>query len=551
MTATISNGGSTYNLDTTGWTSPLNSPLPLLMLANFGDPASSTDYSGSAILGLQGGVTNIQRRAIQAYNPSGIGTIGSIAWVLVEANDQNQFTNYDPSTNHRIVEDPINVANSTTNDGNTYWATGVVHPGTVAAGVPTSGGSCTAGTHTWVITYISASGESTPSATASNVVTCVSSTGQTVPLTLPLGPTSPATTSRNIYRTVAGNTGSFLLVATVSDNSTTTYSDTTADGALGVAAPTVNKFQPAVLIINSPNTGEVSGSSGVIICDGAANPANNSSCATGHPPYFQADATHNPVTVVYRAVASNDTICGKGADAAFFGTGILGSAVVTGGSGGTLPNSGTWSTTGGAGTSAVGSFTASGGTLATVTITNGGSGYTSNPTFVPSSGSLGTGTVAFSSATNASDATSVTNYATAFSMGAGYLNVTGKELRILTKMQAWNSSAATNTTEALFLGTGAIYESAAITNSNNLTAIGFSDEWTVTQVCYVSVIADQITVGIGSGSTALVLERNILKQPVGLNSSLVNAQSITPAVMFSSNTAGNCRQLLSMTVEAY
>jgi hypothetical protein len=58
-----------------------------------------------------------------------------------------------------------------------------------------------------------------------------------VPLTaIPLGPTG--TTSRNIYRTAAG--GSQLrFLATLGDNTTTTFTDTTVDAGLGANAPTV------------------------------------------------------------------------------------------------------------------------------------------------------------------------------------------------------------------------------------------------------------------------------------------------------------------------
>ena len=77
--------------------------------------------------------------------------------------------------------------------------------------------------------------------------------------------------------------------------------------------------------------------------------------------------------------------------------GILTAVAVTPGTDNSLPNSGTFTTTGGGGTGATGTFTASGGNLATVTLTTGGtgSGYTSNPTMVPNSGSLGTSTVQF------------------------------------------------------------------------------------------------------------------------------------------------------------
>lgn len=45
------------------------------------------------------------------------------------------------------------------------------------------------------------------------------------------------TTSRKIYRTVAGNTGNYKLVTTIADNTTSTYLDAVADGSLGADAP--------------------------------------------------------------------------------------------------------------------------------------------------------------------------------------------------------------------------------------------------------------------------------------------------------------------------
>jgi len=112
-------------------------------------------------------------------------------------------------------------------------------PIALTAGTPTSGGSCTAGTHSYKVTFTSVGGGETTGGTTSNQITCVLTTGQTVPLTaIPIGPAG--TTGRKVYRTVAGDTGSYLFLTTISDNTTTTYSDTTADGSLGVAAPGSN-----------------------------------------------------------------------------------------------------------------------------------------------------------------------------------------------------------------------------------------------------------------------------------------------------------------------
>ena len=54
---------------------------------------------------------------------------------------------------------------------------------------------------------------------------------------IPVAPASYGVDARKIYRTEAGGT-TFKLVTTISDNTTTTYSDDTADGSLGADAPT-------------------------------------------------------------------------------------------------------------------------------------------------------------------------------------------------------------------------------------------------------------------------------------------------------------------------
>ena len=53
---------------------------------------------------------------------------------------------------------------------------------------------------------------------------------------IPLGPV--VTTERRLYRTEGGGTA-YKRLATISDNTTTTYADNIADGSLGVAAPAV------------------------------------------------------------------------------------------------------------------------------------------------------------------------------------------------------------------------------------------------------------------------------------------------------------------------
>jgi hypothetical protein len=122
--------------------------------------------------------------------------------------------------------------------------------GGAPASVPTlalaAGTNLGIGVYKYQVTYLSGKtninpGESFPSTNA-NITT--TSGNQAVSLTaIPLGPAG--TTGRRIYRTAVGGS-SYLLLATISDNTTTTYSDTTADGSLGAAAPTHSSFGGAL-----------------------------------------------------------------------------------------------------------------------------------------------------------------------------------------------------------------------------------------------------------------------------------------------------------------
>lgn len=85
------------------------------------------------------------------------------------------------------------------------------------------------GAHRYAVSFVTAIGESLPSEYV--IVTVVDKTadGKVALSSIPLGPTG--TTARKVYRTVAA--GSALkLLTTLSDNTTTTYTDNTADASL-------------------------------------------------------------------------------------------------------------------------------------------------------------------------------------------------------------------------------------------------------------------------------------------------------------------------------
>jgi uncharacterized phiE125 gp8 family phage protein len=116
----------------------------------------------------------------------------------------------------------------------------------------TATGNVTAGAHRYRVTFVTADGE-TDGGVISAAVTTIAGVADD-PMTLdvdetvvekkqvsltaiPLGPTG--VTARKIYRTAA-NGSAYLLLATLANNTATTYTDNIADGSLGVGIPTTN-----------------------------------------------------------------------------------------------------------------------------------------------------------------------------------------------------------------------------------------------------------------------------------------------------------------------
>lgn len=113
-----------------------------------------------------------------------------------------------------------------------------------APGAPTvalagaGAGNVDNGAHRYLVTFVTADGE-TQAGTVSSAVTVADKTvnGKVSVSGIPLGGSS--VTARKIYRTAAGGS-TYLLLATLSDNTTTTYTDNVADSGLGAGAPSTN-----------------------------------------------------------------------------------------------------------------------------------------------------------------------------------------------------------------------------------------------------------------------------------------------------------------------
>lgn len=109
---------------------------------------------------------------------------------------------------------------------------------TVALGSPAAAGNVDNGAHRYLVTFVTADGE-TEAGTPSGAVTVADKTvnGKVTVSAIPLG--GAAVTARKLYRTLAGG-ATYYLLATLADNTTTAYTDNTADAGLGAGAPSVN-----------------------------------------------------------------------------------------------------------------------------------------------------------------------------------------------------------------------------------------------------------------------------------------------------------------------
>lgn len=131
---------------------------------------------------------------------------------------------------------------------------------TAAAGLAT-GALGAAQVYQYKVTYLSGFGETNGGATASVTTT---STGSVQLTNLPVFANANVI-GRNIYRTIGGGS-TFLLLAHIADNTTTSYLDVTADGSLGVAIPTLNSaesIQNFVGIVGLPDQSTFSVTNGI------------------------------------------------------------------------------------------------------------------------------------------------------------------------------------------------------------------------------------------------------------------------------------------------
>jgi len=110
--------------------------------------------------------------------------------------------------------------------------TPVTAPGAATIDSIGAGGLCTDGDHYIKVTFVTATGE-TELGTASAVATCGGGNNTINLSAIPTGPAGTGTTQRKLYMTKVGSASVYYALATIADNTTTTYAISVADAGLG------------------------------------------------------------------------------------------------------------------------------------------------------------------------------------------------------------------------------------------------------------------------------------------------------------------------------
>jgi hypothetical protein len=117
---------------------------------------------------------------------------------------------------------------------------------------PAAAGNVDDGAHSYKISFVTADGESVPGAQSDPITVVDHSTNGKVVLAVPVS-TIPEVTSRILYRTEADadpdDPDNFEELDTIADNTTTDYTDNTADSGLGSAGPTVDQTGSLMLTL--------------------------------------------------------------------------------------------------------------------------------------------------------------------------------------------------------------------------------------------------------------------------------------------------------------
>jgi hypothetical protein len=136
----------------------------------------------------------------------------------------------------------------------------VPSPTTAPSGTAVSGSGLEIGDYKYRISYVNDSGETELSTVASATITTTAGNQQIDLTSIPISPT-PTVIARKIHRTKVGGS-LYYYVATINDNTTTIYSDTTPDASLTIrtdpqgnsTAGTIKLDGSNALVVNTVNT---------------------------------------------------------------------------------------------------------------------------------------------------------------------------------------------------------------------------------------------------------------------------------------------------------
>lgn len=141
------------------------------------------------------------------------------------------------------------------------------------------------GAHTYAVSFNQETNHTTLAVTLPGTTAAITVTSGNQQVNLSAIPTGPAgTVKRTIWRSKAGTSSPLYACGTISDNTTTTFNDTTADSSLTTQAPAHDSFGGYLLINNSGGTtkatiyndGSIWFDAGHITSDGAGNLTVNS-----------------------------------------------------------------------------------------------------------------------------------------------------------------------------------------------------------------------------------------------------------------------------------
>jgi hypothetical protein len=116
-----------------------------------------------------------------------------------------------------------------------------VYPPPTTMSIASNGSGNLAGDYMWKVTFVNSQlveGDVGPASTFT-----VTASGQVILSSIPVAPQSWGVSTRYIYRTNAGGS-TFRRIATLADNTTTTFADNVASSSAGVTAPTDNGVPP-------------------------------------------------------------------------------------------------------------------------------------------------------------------------------------------------------------------------------------------------------------------------------------------------------------------